>query len=54
MSKELLQRKEQHMSNSLQGKVALVTGGSRPLGAATGGQPEHAGQRVVAHVAPDA
>src|SRR6202158_4391858 len=35
MSKERSQRKEQHMSNSLQGKVALVTGGSRGLGAAT-------------------
>src|ERR1700737_3296728 len=34
MRKERLQRKEQHMSNSLQGKVALVTGGSRGLGAA--------------------
>src|SRR6202045_5104491 len=35
MSKERSQRKEQRMSNSLQGKVALVTGGSRGLGAPT-------------------
>jgi NAD(P)-dependent dehydrogenase (short-subunit alcohol dehydrogenase family) len=47
MSKERLQRKEQHMSNSLQGKVALVTGGSRGLGAATARSLADAGAHVA-------
>jgi NAD(P)-dependent dehydrogenase (short-subunit alcohol dehydrogenase family) len=42
-----LQRKEQHMSNSLQGKVALVTGGSRGLGAATARSLADAGAHVA-------
>jgi NAD(P)-dependent dehydrogenase (short-subunit alcohol dehydrogenase family) len=47
MSTERLQRKEQHMSNSLQGKVALVTGGSRGLGAATARSLADAGAHVA-------